>query len=335
MNATASILAARAATPDDMNAVAVLLHEVFGIRTHSDILRWKYAGAAGRWVGSTILTVNGRVAGFLGQIPVRIRAGGQDWLAAQGADVAILSEHRRLDAFLALTSASTAALRHAGVSLVYGIANSVATDPLSVLLGEQHVAPVPLLVRPLGKLLPAPPRRPGYARVVRLDGFDRRVDRLWFRTRDDYPIMLAKDAAHLNWRYAEGSGRAYERLAIEHPRTGEIEGYTVLTVETGKGKNRGRICDLVTPKGSGSRIASALIAESLRWFQSRNVGVADIWMFRHSHLYPTLLRHCFIPRKANPGGLHAAPLAALATACGNGFAQPTQWHLSLGDSDTV
>ncbi len=335
MNATPCTLSARAAAIGDWDSIAGLLRRVFGVETNRDILCWKYAGSEGRTIGSAVLAADRRIVGFLGQIPVRIRVAGHDRLAAQGADVAIEAEYRRLDAFLSLTDASTASLRAAGISLAYGIANSQATDPLSILLGEQRVAATPLLVRPLGRLFPPPAHSRTGANVVRPGGFDTRFDRFWLRIRDDYPIMLARDAAHLNWRYAETSGRAYERLAVEHPATGEIEGYAVLTIDARHHGRRGRICDLVTPRNADPQAAHTLIAESLRWFQSNKCRIADIWMFRHTHLHPVLLRHVFIPRKTNAGGLHAAPLTPEAAMRIPGIEQPTRWHLSLGDSDTV
>jgi len=97
-----------------------------------------------------VLTGDGGIAGFIGQIPTRMRVAGREVLAAQGADVGILQAHRRLDAFLTMLQVCVTELEAAGVALAYGTANAEAALSLGTLLGQETVAPVPLLVRPIG-----------------------------------------------------------------------------------------------------------------------------------------------------------------------------------------
>jgi len=89
-----------------------------------------------------------------------------------------------------------------------------------------------------------------------LTRFDSRFDRFWQRIRDDYPIMLVRDATYLNWRYVDAPGVTYERLALEETTSGEIEGFAVLRTTLRGDRIRGRICDLVTPR-QGHRYARA------------------------------------------------------------------------------
>jgi hypothetical protein len=352
MNESPSACAARPATYDDLGEVAGVLHRVFGSRPSVAALRWKYKGCAGRLVGSTVLTSQRRIVGFLGQVPVRVRVNGREVLAAQGADLGILEEHRRLDAFLTLVQASVRELETAGVSLTYGTPNTDAAFTLAALLGQRPLAPFPLLVRPLGGTLLfrilsvlawattwvtgcASASLGAEQRLIRLDRFDDRFDRLWNRIRDDYPIMIARDAAYLNWRYANTAGQAYERMVIKHVATGEVEGYAVLGLTRWHGRLRGRICELVTPRGTDLRIAHALVGASIEWFRERAADVADVWMVPHAHLRLALRWHGFIPRPAGPGGFQACVLTPGAKAELQGLECAGNWFLSLGNGDTV
>jgi Acetyltransferase (GNAT) domain len=359
VNPTPPTFSARLATPGDLEEIAALLHQVFGIRTDPATLLWKYTGCSGKFLGSTLLTHRARIVGFLGQVPLRARIAGRDILATQGVDVAILEEYRRLDAFLTLIQGCAGNLEAAGVGLTYGTANTDASIPLSTLLGQHTVSAIPLLVRPLGAgSLPAsqegfallahlltacldgaawvttalPSRHAHTLRLTPVERFDDRFDSLWARIRDDYPIMLVRNAATLNWRYVDIPGRMYERLAIENARTGECEGYIVLGMTHRDHRVRGRICDLVTPRQASPHMARMLIAAAVTWFRNNGADLADVWMLPHTHLRLPLFQQGFIPRRTRRGALQASGLTADTAST---LRNANHWFLAMGDSDTV
>ena len=343
---------ARPATLDDLGEIAELLLRVFCVRHSIAALRWKYTGCTGRLVGTTVLTSDSRVIGFLGQIPVRVCVGGHEILAAQSADIGILEEHRRLDAFLTMLRGCVRELETAGVALTYGTANADITLTLAALLGQQTVAAVPLLARPLGGTIPArilsaftwavelltrgvASSAGAGLRLTRLGRFDDRFDRFWQQIRGDYPIMLVRDAAYLNWRYVDAPGVVYERIGIEQAASGEIEGYAVLRISRRGGRIRGQVCDLVTSRHGDRCAAHALMAVAMQWFRAQKADVADIWMFRHAHLRGALRRHGFVPRRTGPGGFQACGLASGTAPKLRSVQRSDNWFLSMGDSDTV
>ncbi|MEI6167561.1 MAG: GNAT family N-acetyltransferase [bacterium] len=362
MSTPSLVYLARPATFDDLDEVAVLLHRVFGVQTTAEVLKWKFSGCAGHLVGSTVLIRDHKIVGFLGQIPLRIRMAGRDLLAVQGADVGILGEHRRLDAFLNLLVKTIDNLEAQGVALSYGTANANAAITLSTLLGQSTVSKTPLLVLPLRNTVPSPARpevrlltrfftacihwtercaarfpAPAHhpLRMIRLDRFDSRFDTFWERIRDDYLILLVRDASHLNWRYVEAPGVVYERIGIESTVSGEIEGYAVLSLSRRRDQLRGRICDLVTPRQGNRRAAHKLIATAIQWFRSQGADIADVWMFPHTHLRLPLRLHGFIPRNTTKGRFQANMLTSSAALHLQGVERAENWFLAIGDSDTA
>ncbi|MEI6515261.1 MAG: GNAT family N-acetyltransferase [bacterium] len=362
MSITRPVFAARPATVDDLEEITDLLHRIFGVRQEAARLRWKFGGVSGKLAGSVVLTNRRKIIGFLGQIPVRVNASGHEILACQGTDVGILEEYRRLDSYMTLLHACIGELEAAKVALSYGTANADAKFTLSTLLGQQSVAAIPLLIRPFsGAFRPSPGRKPvafapllaaclrrlehgaarkpasvhGALRVSRLDRFDYRFDLFWLRIKDDYPNMVVRDAAYLNWRYVDAPGNRYARIIIEDKSSGIIEGFAVLGVTRWKDRVRGRICELVTPRRSNHRTEHALITTSLKWMRSQNVDLTDVWMLPHAHLRFALRQHGFIPRKAGSGGLQMSLLAAGSALNLEGWNRPDNWFMSLGDSDMV
>jgi hypothetical protein len=357
MSAVRSACIARPATFEDLGDVAELLHRLFGVRPTVEFLRWKLTGCAGRLLGSTVLATDRRIVGFLGQIPVRVQVMGHSALAAQGTDVGILEEYRRLDAYLGMVQTSVRAMRKEGVALAYGTANAEAGPMATELLGLKRLTPVPLLVRPLSapesslgcgvRLLARvlsvsdrlserePAALRDRLRIRRVARFDERFDRFWREIRDDYPVMLVRDAAHLNWRYADAPNVVYERISIEDAAVGRIEGYAVLGLRRRDGRLRGHIADLVTARNGDPRIVDLLIRAAVAWLCAQAAEVAEVWAFPHTHVRRALVCRGFIPRRTGPGGFQVSALASGAATGVSAAGCAQNWFLSMGDSDTV
>jgi hypothetical protein len=356
MSAGPSTGTVRPATLADLDEVAGLLHRVFGAGQTAEALRWKFTGGAGVLTGSTVLTDDRRIVGFLGQVPVRVRVMGRDVLAAQGTDMAILEEYRRLDAYLGMVQVSVREMRAAGVALTYGTANADAAVLAAELFGIRRLAPVPLLVRPLsanadlgrgarmlahvlslldrtGKTEPTGAR--GSLRLTAVARFDERFDFFWSEIRDDYPVMLVRDAAHLNRRYVDPPCVEYERLCIEHAASGRIEGYAVLGVRRRNGQRRGHIADLVIARNRDPRTIRLLIHAALAWLRSQAADVAEVWAFPHTRLRRALIGHGFIPRRTGPGGLLVGAQSSGTETDVSAAGSARNWFLAMGDSDTV
>jgi hypothetical protein len=282
---------------------------------------------------------------------------GRAVLAAQGTDVGILEEYRRLDAFLGMVQASVRAMQTDGVALTYGTANADARTMTTELLGLKRLAPVPILVRPLSgadtsfgrgtrmlaRVLSAcdrlsdqePAVLGGRFRLKRIARFDERFDRFWQQIRDDYPVMLVRDAVHLNWRYVDTPDVVYERLYIEDAASGRIEGYVVLGLRRRGGQLRGHIADLVTARNGDPRIVSLLIRAGIAWLRAQAADVVEVWAFPHTHLRRALVCRGFVPRRTGPGGFQVSALASATDANPSVAERAGHWFLSMGDSDTV
>jgi hypothetical protein len=175
----------------------------------------------------------------------------------------------------------------------------------------------------------------GRFRLSRIERFDGRFDRFWQEIRDDYPVMLVRNAAHLNWRYVDTPGVVYEKLCVESADAGRIEGYAVLGLRRRNGRLRGCIADLVTARTGDPRIVNLLIRAAVAWLRAQGAEVAEIWASPHTHVRRALVCRGFIPRGTGAGGLQVSALASGAEPDVSAAACARNWFLSMGDSDTV
>ncbi len=93
--------------------------------------------------------------------------------------------------------------------------------------------------------------------------FGEEIDRLWERTRGDYPVIFPRDTKFLNWRFVELPGFSYRRFVAS--RDGETVGYVVLRHPDPVELPVGTIVDLYAARADTQTIED-LVRYSLGFF---------------------------------------------------------------------
>jgi GNAT superfamily N-acetyltransferase len=125
---------------------------------------------------------------------------------------------------------------------------------------------LPLVVNPLLRLRDSMRRSrssPGAAEIRELDAFGGDVDRLWERTRHDFPVIFSRDSRFLNWRFVDAPDLRYRRFAAL--RDGETVGYVVLRRSEAVELRQGVIVDLYAARDDAATIDD-LVRHSVRFF---------------------------------------------------------------------
>lgn len=344
----------------DLKGLPVLISEVLGTETDETHLEWKYfSGADGRCI-STVALSGERIIGFLGAIPVRFSIGGKEVIAAEEADLAILPEYRRLDLSLKMYGVSKKTFAEEDIAFVYGITSKATSEFNKSLLGKKEVAPVPRHVRVLNSrpylarkisngfllaaatplanaLLSLKYRKkssvPDGMRIVAPEKFDGRFDALWERIKGDHPVARARDAAYLNWRYADVRNKGYNIFCLEREISREIASFMVLRVKEEGWARRGQIMELVSPRGQGSQALAPLIDLAVGHFRRKRADSIECWMFPHNHGFAELARRGFAERKKKHLNLHVQDMRPELAEQGNFLTGSGNWRISIGDSD--
>lgn len=125
---------------------------------------------------------------------------------------------------------------------------------------------VPLLVNPFLRVRDLParsaPSRDGPV-IAEVDFFGPEIDQLWQRTRSDYPVIVARDARSLNWRFTACPHGAYRSFVAR--RHGQAVGYVVLRHAEPLELRQGIVADLYASREDTDALL-ALVRHSIRFF---------------------------------------------------------------------
>jgi GNAT superfamily N-acetyltransferase len=237
-----------------------------GAPSTAEYWRWKYFDNPAGPACVAAARVGEEIVGTLGFLPVRTRVHAREVIATQQVDVAILPAYRGGGLYFQLAHAVMEEAAKRGVAFGFGFATED-TRALSVdFLGFDLVGPVhrltkvldyghyasALLGRRIARVLrpvvararggTSRPSTPLAGNVAPIDRFDERVDRL-AQTLTLGRIMVIRDAAYLNWRYADCPTVKYGRYATGTEAS--LSGFVVFHTNVVDGVVRGIVDELV------------------------------------------------------------------------------------------
>jgi GNAT superfamily N-acetyltransferase len=336
--------------PEDERQVQALYRRVFGDDSAAaNRLRWQWQyghnpsaphGSPPIWLAREGHTVIAQYA----TMPVTLSVRGQEIDASWGIDVMVAPERRRqglgdrlvrmwdrqVGASLGLGLSGSARglfehVRWPGRYTVYALAK-----PLSRRALRRPTWPTPVnrlvsyVASPLIRLVAR--SRPLAGEVRLIDRFDDRFTEFWEGLRNQLGLGVRRDAPYLNWRYIQPPHVRYHVAVLE--RAGHVAGYIVYRHVS---EPRGRVTllvDFLTKPHD-----SAALLTLLRWVD-REAQAADSDKIRAFVMHEGF-RHLL--RKSGYFTIRTAvDFVAKINAVdvpADYYDNPTDWHLTLGDSD--
>lgn len=346
--------------PDDRRAVDQLYRRVFGPDlADASKLRWEwqYLRNPNTSDGPKIWLAReaGGVIGQYATMPVRLQAAGREVCGSWGMDVMVAPERQRqgLGELLFQTWDE-----NVGASLGLGLSES--SYRLFKKLHWPDVGPVPCLVKPLTRRAVRRPSwpmplnrlvsavtlpiirlvarsRPVEGQVDVIRRFDERFTTLWDTIAPKFDLAVRRDAAYLNWKYAEPPHVRYNMVALtraatrERPdsRSPEIpRGYAVYRHIR---EPRGRVTLLVDFLTDPDDVEG--LRTLLRWIdaEARDADSDKIRVFAMHAGYRRVLKKAgYFQVKSTMefvAKINAIPVAP------SFYENKDRWHVTLGDSD--
>jgi GNAT superfamily N-acetyltransferase len=351
-------------TPADRRAVDQMYRRVFGPdAADANRLRWDWqylrnpnnaGGSPEIWIAREGATLVGQYA----TMPVRLLVAGREVCASWGMDVMVAPERQRQGLGEVLFRTWD---EHVGASLGLGLSES--SYRLFKKLSWPDVGPVPCLVKPLTRRAL---RRPSWPMpinrfvsaltlpVVRLVArtrpvkgeieptrrFDDRFTALWQSIAPKFDLAVRRDAAYLNWKYAEPPHVRYNIVALRGgaPRGG-IGASAAETARMPRGyavyrhlqEPRGRVTllvDFLTDPDDHEAFQSLLRFVDL---EAREADSDKIRAFAmHAGFRKAMKKAGYFQVKSTMefvAKINAAPVAA------SFYGNKDRWHVTLGDSD--
>jgi hypothetical protein len=344
----------------DLPQITHLTETVLGEKRGNSYHEWKYMKNPAGKAFSVVALSGNELVGHLGLIPVKCSAMGKTLIFAQEVDVGLYENCRRFDVILRMADFMKTSLCRKRVSFSFSIPNETSFLLTQTFGVRKTIAPVPLLTKPLNvkglldsrfrlnslnslvaraaspllKLIyPEKGGVPNGMRLKKIRLFDKRFDALWDRVKDDYPIMVERTSAYLNWRYADAPHKKYEIVCLEDTVSKQLAAYAVLGQEW-HGHLIGQIYNILTPRKGNAEICRCLLRAAIEHFRKIGADSIRCWMFPHTHIYPELRKLGFWPRPRENINL---VFEAFDKSSGAPDSQVVQnslnWFFTRGDSD--
>lgn len=304
-----------------------LMRTVWGSYMPEKEFEWWYEQNPVRPGTITLAVADGEVAGMLAMSYARMRLGDREGLAAFAIDGATHPDFRGRGIFQALELENERRAAEAGAEIAVGFTNPMAGPILVGRVGWKDVRRLRLwarVLRPLAVLRRRGERgrglRPRASRggVEPLERFDRQAEELARIAAPAGTDHVVRDAAYLNWRYAE-SPRGYRCLGAF--REGRLAGFAVFGHKVHGGISAAYVADLVAPSPADARALLRRGVDEAR-------GGADAVVALPGTRVGSLAAVGFVPTPQTIR-LIGKPLTEVVRLPADG----RRWHFSLGDSD--
>lgn len=304
--------------------------------------------AKGQNVPTWIYYADTKAVGHLGAIPVRLRAGGREILAAWAVDFKTSAEYRRRgigESLLSEANKDYGPLLAIGASdmsfglfkklgwkflgelphyvKIYDIKRlmqariknrfilNLVSLPLSFLYGQNNFFKKKSKVKNI--------------RVEKIDNFNSESDQFWSEIADSFKVIVARNKAYLSWKFDMNADMRYVKFRAV--RQSKLCGYAVARcIGRSSGYQEGLIVDLIA-RPSDTDAVRALILTASDYL--KNGGCSIIRCYSSSKDIQKLLSACgFIRRKS-----YLRLLININTVEYEVAANFNNWYITAGDSD--
>ena len=171
--------------------------------------------------------------------------------------------------------------------------------------------------------------------VQEINTFDAAFDEFWKKISLCYPLMVKKDSTYMNWRYKEKPGDQYRAYVARDGN--QIKGCVVLKAADDfmyyPGAIVGYIMELLSLKENG--IPEALLRTALNHFVSQNADFSVAVIFKEDFLYNSLIAMGFVPRQSLMTHRMVYTIFDRAKIDEDFIKNQANWHVMLGDFDTL
>jgi GNAT superfamily N-acetyltransferase len=344
----------------DEQAIIKLFNSIFNRNRTLTQWEWEFGNNP---KGQKVLVAEdeGRIFGHIASLHRTLMVGDAEHFASLEVDGMTHPEYARRGVFVALGKELLSQLKSEGCAMALGFPNENAV-PGHRKMGALHIFTPAILIKPInienisGKMfesrwfakmgalmgrlavgvLAAEEKAAAKGEFVikEITDIDGRFDNLWEKARGINSLILKRDAAYLNWRYARHPDKLYTILAVE--REAKLLAWMVYRDVDMFDMKNGAIVDMLVRPGH-EQAAHALILEVVGRMKQGNVDLIACMMPEWSPYY-TILRRCGFmkcPKRLNPKQrpLIVYPLSDELDM--NIVKNPEKWHITWGDSDVI
>ncbi len=296
------------------------------------------------WVSS----IEDKMAGHLGALPVEVKVGSQKVRAAWAVDFFTAPEFRGKGIGKSLTEESAKAF-----DLFLSLGNTDMSFGLFKKLGWKPLGDVPYYVKfwsweaPLKKRVRNQsaaafllaivngvsgiynalrhPKKSTEIRTGKIEKFDEEADKLWAEVESFYQAAVIRSRAYLSWKYEKQPGMNYAKFRALRGR--QLCGYIIVrAVKTGENPAEGLIADLIV-RPDDDKTVHALLDAGLDYLRKEGCQLARCYA-TDKRIRKILVSAGFIKRQPEMRFMIYTKRQGLEAA-----EERDNWFLTAGDSD--
>lgn len=337
----------------DREDVFAFLREIYPAEQSDRLIRqwdWKYDANPYRHEAEpyvVVLKQGPRIVGLFGGFPLRCVVDGRDRWLSHGGDWVIhpdcrdrrlsrsLWEGHEAHQSLRFSWQNESSFRKARWRVTIDTARlAPLVKPIDLahvlqkLTGRRGIGEIAgALAHALASLRPKREAAPGIT-IARVDAFDERFDRLWQRSRGDYPVMIVRDRRYLSWRFLGRPDAVYTMLAAT--RGEDLLGYLVVRSTDRLGERWGYLVDFLV-RDRSPQVFAMLVEHGIECLRGEGVKAISCRVvvppYRRS-----LYRLGFLPLRWGPRGYLSAYVPASDPQY-LAYRAVRQWFVTMGDGD--
>jgi GNAT superfamily N-acetyltransferase len=306
----------------------------------------------------------GQLIGQAVTVPIRMSVADRPRTAGLSLGPVTDPAHQDRDMLVDLLREACTFSAEDGIAFSYAFPDNLSHSTFVHKAGFKDIGSVPLLIRPLNperlalktthglvlkrtssfvrriwRTSPAasPRESPPDLEIAQIGFFDDSFDVFWERVRHRFPIMVVRDPAYLNWRFADVPTRVYTTFAARSD--GQVRGFAVLRVAPFGRFSAGMIVDLVVEASAEGRAAGrVLVDRAYSYFGDLDVDIIASLAPRHTDEFRLLRSRGFW---VCPKFLQPQPFRLVVRCYDEGGSTShlahdlPNWFVTLGDSDVV
>jgi hypothetical protein len=338
----------------DEKYLSAILEKIYHRTFTNEYWWWKYLENPMGAHFCYCAVMEGRVVGFAGAIPYRIKLKNRKITAAQLTDLAVEPGLQGKKVFSPLQKASISAFFNT-TEAFYGFTNEDSYRVYHGMPGVDYAFHVPRMIKVLNVTAFLKQRIPSGIiagvvgavanaalavvgmlwkkrvssgiRIRSVDVIDPAADEFLKEVSAAFPIMHVRDHHYLNWRYARNPLHRHAIFTAEEGN--RLVGLMVLRDEPDTIR-RGTILEFfASPEREDAQ--HLLLDKAMDHFRACGVDVVTCWVFPHSPYYRAFRRQLFIRR---PGDLIVLTTTTRKNdELKNDLKNPLNWHVSCGDHE--
>lgn len=295
-----------------------------------------------------VSTIDDKIAGFLGSIPIKLKAGVRTVNAAWAVDFMVFKDYRKkglgmslvkeangfFDIFLAIggTGMSTNLFKKMGWISLGKIPYYTKILDLDALLKSKIKnifirIPTLKIISPVFKIYCCLKKAvmPKGIEIDEINNFSEEADLFWKEIEHFYKIAVPRNRAYLSWKYDKQPGTRYVKFRVT--RDNKICGYAVVRVViNGPDTREGLILEIIIhPEDRDA--AMALISAALKHLKGENCPIAHCCV-NDRDIRKALTRVGFIKRKPHMRFLIKKNIDEFEE-----LRHLDNWYITAGDSD--